>query len=253
MLGVLTIIKAKWSNSPNTAWIDSFVWASRIVLRYGDIASVSGKNAQPHCALYTALGHTHAVLDGDIVAVSPLSPQWMHRCHTLCLPVHNRQPIPQLVPWIDRILRPFPLSVTTWQDFPVHQPPHVSWCLTRLVTCQRLPPHELFFLGTMLMNSNDRTIDHQIRKVGILWKCHKNSLPASAFGPTVITGKRGMPVAKVFRQIAPVRQIHKTASINKRLCLPVTPQSPGLPASKGAILSHWSSRNNVRLMCLFPW
>ena len=41
----------------------------------------------------------------------------------------------------------------------------------------------------------------------------------------------------------PVRAIHNTASINRRLSFPVTPGSLALPGSKSLIRSHWSSRN----------
>ena len=44
----------------------------------------------------------------------------------------------------------------------------------------------------------------------------------------------------------PVRAIHSTASINRRLSFAVTPQSVALPGSKSLIRSHWSSRSSVR-------
>jgi prepilin-type N-terminal cleavage/methylation domain-containing protein len=40
---------------------------------------------------------------------------------------------------------------------------------------------------------------------------------------------------------APVFAIHRTASINRRLSLAVTPGSPGLPGSRFLIRSHWAS------------
>src|SRR4051812_49674163 len=42
------------------------------------------------------------------------------------------------------------------------------------------------------------------------------------------------------RQGLPVRAIHKTASTNTRLSLPLRPGSPGLPRQSGAILAHWA-------------
>ena len=44
----------------------------------------------------------------------------------------------------------------------------------------------------------------------------------------------------------PVRAIHSTASINRRLSFAVTPQSVVLPGSKYLIRSHWSSLSGVR-------
>src|SRR6202521_2960491 len=39
----------------------------------------------------------------------------------------------------------------------------------------------------------------------------------------------------------PVRAIHKTASTNSRLSLPLRPGSPGLPRHRGCIFAHWAS------------
>ena len=48
------------------------------------------------------------------------------------------------------------------------------------------------------------------------------------------------------RHGAPVRAIHRTASINRRLSAPWRPGSPGLPASSGAICSHCRSFRTTR-------
>src|SRR5437588_8016014 len=39
----------------------------------------------------------------------------------------------------------------------------------------------------------------------------------------------------------PVRAIHRTASINRRLSLPLRPGSPRLPRQSGSIFAHWAS------------
>jgi len=43
------------------------------------------------------------------------------------------------------------------------------------------------------------------------------------------------------RQGLPVRTIHRTASTNSRLFLPLRPGSAGLPRQCGSILAHWAS------------
>lgn len=50
------------------------------------------------------------------------------------------------------------------------------------------------------------------------------------------------------RQGAPVRPIHKTASMNRRLSLAVAPGSDALPGNRSLIRSHWSSRSNCLAM-----
>lgn len=54
------------------------------------------------------------------------------------------------------------------------------------------------------------------------------------------------------RHGAPVRPIHNTASINKRLSRAVTPQSLAFPGSKGAIRAHCSSRSTKRFIVPTP-
>ena len=54
------------------------------------------------------------------------------------------------------------------------------------------------------------------------------------------------------RHGAPVRQTHSTASRNKRLFLPVTPQSLGLPDNKGSIRFHCSSINTFLIIINSP-
>lgn len=48
------------------------------------------------------------------------------------------------------------------------------------------------------------------------------------------------------RHGAPVRPIHSTASMNRRLSLAVTPTSVALPGSKDSMRRHWSSLNTFR-------
>lgn len=54
------------------------------------------------------------------------------------------------------------------------------------------------------------------------------------------------------RHGAPVRPIHNTASINKRLSRAVTPQSLAFPGSKGAIRAHCASRSTKRFIIPTP-
>ena len=54
------------------------------------------------------------------------------------------------------------------------------------------------------------------------------------------------------RQGAPVRPIQSTASVNRRLSLAVTPQSPGFPGRRSLIRSHWSSFRTNRSITGHP-
>ena len=61
----------------------------------------------------------------------------------------------------------------------------------------------------------------------------------------------GRKTAGRSRHGLPVRAIHKTASTNSRLSLPLRPGSAGLPRHRGSIFAHWASvRTNRSIQSL---
>jgi len=85
------------------------------------------------------------------------------------------------------------------------QPQHGFWYSVRHRICLGLAQLVLFLSCTMLMDTDNTAINHQIFQVGITGNSFKNLLPYPLMGPTTITDIDTMPVAILRRQITPGR------------------------------------------------
>ena len=100
------------------------------------------------------------------------------------------------------------------------------------------------------MDPDVRRVDEDVFEIGIVRQGLENPLPDAFLRPAPEARVDAVPFAERARQIAPrapVRAIHKTASMNSRLSDAVAPGSPALPGSSGAIRSHCSWFRIVRI------
>ena len=109
----------------------------------------------------------------------------------------------------------------------------------------------------MLVGSDDSAVNHERLQILVCAKHFHDAKPSAAFAPTV---KRVYVLCQLpssggkSRQGEPVRAIHRTASINLRLSVAVTPLSLALPGNIASILAHLAllrSALAITLICGF--
>ena len=101
----------------------------------------------------------------------------------------------------------------------------------------------------MAVDLDDGGIDHGIFHVGLIREGIEKPLENIGLAPVTEAPERRAPVAEIAgrsRHGLPVRTIHSTASMNRRLSLPLRPGSVGLPRQCGSIFAHWASVNTKR-------
>jgi hypothetical protein len=98
------------------------------------------------------------------------------------------------------------------------------------------PPRErpiasssLPLLRLLLARAHDGGVDDRVFKVWILDQCIENALSHALLGPAAKALEYAVPVAELFRQVAPwrtARANQSTASTNRRLSSPCRPSYP---------------------------
>jgi hypothetical protein len=116
------------------------------------------------------------------------------------------------------------------------------------------PPRErqiasssLPLLRPLLARAHDGGVDDRVFKVWILDQCIENALPHALLGPAAKALEYAVPVAELFRQVAPwrtARANQSTASTKQALVLAMSPFLPGTSRSMRRHCASVSSRRN---------
>lgn len=124
---------------------------------------------------------------------------------------------------------------------PTHRLPHEFWCSALPWSVQGLDRPLFLGPGCMLVGSDDRAVNHQ----GFQIRSAPSTLMMPSHRPRLHQRlKRVYVVCQLpssagrSRHGEPVRAIHRTASINRRLSAAVTPLSLALPGNIASIFAH---------------